>query len=123
MARAPLEVLTSTVTLLTVPADCGETMPVTTKFAAGQLPPLHAAAHASEPQSSSASAHAALTDVLNRMCAPPAEVHTLDCMLLSSQRAGFEPIRPVFWPLRAKLHILFHFAAELASAVGHCFRD
>src|SRR5207245_4900812 len=42
--------------------------------------------------------------------------------LFSSQRAVFEPIRPAFWPLRAKLRNLFHFVAELASAVGRCFR-
>ena len=35
-------------TVPTVPADSGVTTPVTTKFAAGQFPPLHAAARASE---------------------------------------------------------------------------
>src|SRR2546422_8010264 len=48
-SRTPAAVRTSTVTLLVVPADCGETMPVTTRFAAGQLPPVQGPAHASEP--------------------------------------------------------------------------
>src|SRR5712691_7543626 len=46
MAVAPFEVRASTRTLETVPADCGDTMFETIRFAAGQLPPLQAAASA-----------------------------------------------------------------------------
>src|SRR2546422_8875500 len=97
-SRTPAAVRTSTVTLVVVTADCGETMPVTTRFAAGQLPPVQGPAHASEPHTTSASAQAAPTDDLNPICAPPSEGHTWDCVVFCSQQAIFEPVRLVFWP-------------------------
>src|SRR5207253_6972862 len=79
---------------------------VTTKVAAGQLPPVQGAAHASEPHTNSASAQVALTDDLNPMCVPPSEGHTLICRVLYGQQAVFEPARPVFWPCMPTSRIL-----------------